>query len=124
MACVLTHNWGWPRRRGDQDLQTCIDCGAERLAPIQFGEAGPGLRVGASGFQFAIRVLIHRRRAASAQPRAAKQCDQERALAEAVDRVGAECAEAAARVFDVIDRSPLLPQTPAVPHSRCITDAP
>ncbi len=41
MACLLTHNWGWPRRRGDQDLQTCIHCGAQRLAPIQFGKALP-----------------------------------------------------------------------------------
>lgn len=30
------HNWGWPRRRGDQHIQVCLTCGSEREALVQF----------------------------------------------------------------------------------------
>lgn len=33
----LIHNWGWPRRRGGKDMQTCLDCGAERESRVKFG---------------------------------------------------------------------------------------
>ncbi len=36
MACLLQHNWGWPRRRGDRHMQVCIECGAERESRVQF----------------------------------------------------------------------------------------
>ncbi len=36
MACLLHHNWGWPRRRGDRHMQVCIECGAERESRVQF----------------------------------------------------------------------------------------
>jgi hypothetical protein len=42
MACWLnSHEWGWPRRRGDVDTQVCVRCGASRAARIQFGARCP-----------------------------------------------------------------------------------
>lgn len=38
MACLFEHNWGWPRRRGDKDMQVCLDCGSERESSVLFGE--------------------------------------------------------------------------------------
>lgn len=42
MACMLSHEWGWPRKRGDKDVQVCIQCGRERISAIQF--EGPRYR--------------------------------------------------------------------------------
>lgn len=37
MACLFQrHNWGWPRRRGERNIQVCITCGSEREALVQF----------------------------------------------------------------------------------------
>jgi hypothetical protein len=37
MACWFQdHEWGWPRRRGGEDIQGCVKCGAEQASPIQF----------------------------------------------------------------------------------------
>ncbi len=36
MSCFFDHNWGWPRRRGDKDIQTCRSCGAERESKVRF----------------------------------------------------------------------------------------
>jgi hypothetical protein len=36
MACVFRHNWGWPRRRGDRHIQSCLICGVERESRVQF----------------------------------------------------------------------------------------
>jgi hypothetical protein len=35
------HNWGWPRRRSDCDVQVCVRCGASRVSVIQFAGAQP-----------------------------------------------------------------------------------
>ncbi len=45
MACLVGHDWGWPRKRGERDFQTCSRCGAERLARVQFAKSLSGLRV-------------------------------------------------------------------------------
>ena len=42
MTCLIDHNWGWPRRRGAKDMQTCRDCGTEREALVRFD--GPRYR--------------------------------------------------------------------------------
>lgn len=37
MACLFgRHKWGWPRRRGDHNIQVCITCGSEREALVKF----------------------------------------------------------------------------------------
>ncbi len=36
MACMLFHDWGWPRRRGEKDIQVCVRCGSERESRIPF----------------------------------------------------------------------------------------
>jgi hypothetical protein len=36
MINLCAHNWSWPRRRGDRDVQTCVACGVTRLSSIQF----------------------------------------------------------------------------------------
>lgn len=36
MSCLLTHDWGWPRRRQGRDVQVCTICGREKLARVQF----------------------------------------------------------------------------------------
>ncbi len=46
MACGFSHDWGWPRRRGDLDLQVCSRCGVERPSPIQFVSKPVPPRVG------------------------------------------------------------------------------
>ena len=28
--------FGWPRRIGDTDVQTCVKCGCKRVSPLQF----------------------------------------------------------------------------------------
>jgi len=38
MACLFRHNWGWPRRRGNRNVQTCLICGIERESRVQFDE--------------------------------------------------------------------------------------
>ncbi len=40
LGCVI-HNWGWPRKRGDRDMQVCARCGQERESKVQFD--GPRL---------------------------------------------------------------------------------
>ncbi len=42
MACLFEHNWGWPRRRGNRDMQVCLDCGVERESRVRFD--GPRYR--------------------------------------------------------------------------------
>lgn len=39
MTIFHIHTWGWPRRRGDRDVQVCTQCGAERDSEIQFATA-------------------------------------------------------------------------------------
>jgi len=41
MTIFHIHTWGWPRRRGDRDVQVCTKCGAERDSEIQFAVSGP-----------------------------------------------------------------------------------
>ncbi len=36
MACIFDHDWGWPRRRGDKDVQVCARCGTERESRVRF----------------------------------------------------------------------------------------
>lgn len=36
MKCLFAHNWGWPRRRGSNDVQVCLDCGLERQSKVSF----------------------------------------------------------------------------------------
>lgn len=36
MGCLFGHNWGWPRKRGDQHTQVCVVCGAERVSKVAF----------------------------------------------------------------------------------------
>lgn len=36
MACFFEHNWGWPRKRGDKQVQTCTVCGCSRESKVQF----------------------------------------------------------------------------------------
>ncbi len=42
MACLIEHNWGWPRRRGGKDVQVCVSCGTERESLVRFD--GPRYR--------------------------------------------------------------------------------
>jgi hypothetical protein len=35
-GCFFEHNWGWPRKRGDKQIQTCTVCGCSRESKIQF----------------------------------------------------------------------------------------
>ena len=37
MKCLFEHHWGWPRRRGDKDMQVCLECGCERESKVRFG---------------------------------------------------------------------------------------
>ncbi len=37
MKCFFEHNWGWPRKRGNKDVQVCLHCGAERESKVDFG---------------------------------------------------------------------------------------
>ncbi len=58
MACFFDHNWGWPRRRGEKDIQVCLDCGTERESKVHFdgpryyrtqnGTGEPRLRIAVS----------------------------------------------------------------------------
>jgi hypothetical protein len=58
MACFFDHNWGWPRKRGDKDIQVCLSCGTERESKVHFdgpryhrtqtGAGEPRLRVASS----------------------------------------------------------------------------
>jgi hypothetical protein len=41
-----SHDWGWPRRRGDRDVQVCTQCGAERESSIQFMGSVPKILAG------------------------------------------------------------------------------
>ncbi len=36
MTCLFDHNWSWPRRRGEKDVQFCPNCGAERESKVRF----------------------------------------------------------------------------------------
>jgi hypothetical protein len=36
--CLLSHRWGWPRRRGDKDVQTCVRCGLQRESLVNFDQ--------------------------------------------------------------------------------------
>lgn len=36
MSCLFEHNWGWPRKRGNKDIQVCLSCGAERESRVLF----------------------------------------------------------------------------------------
>jgi len=36
MKCLFDHNWGWPRKRGDKDMQVCLNCGLERQSKVHF----------------------------------------------------------------------------------------
>ncbi len=47
MACFFEHNWGWPRRRGNKDIQVCLVCGSERESKVRFD--GPHYRQTQSG---------------------------------------------------------------------------
>jgi len=42
MKCLFEHNWSWPRKRGQKDIQVCLDCGSEREAKVRFD--GPRYR--------------------------------------------------------------------------------
>lgn len=42
MTIFHIHTWGWPRRRGDRDVQVCTKCGAERDSKIQFPVSAAG----------------------------------------------------------------------------------
>ncbi len=35
MGCFF-HHWGWPRKRGDKQIQTCTVCGCSRESKVQF----------------------------------------------------------------------------------------
>jgi hypothetical protein len=48
MTCFFDHNWGWPRKRGDKDIQVCLDCGRERESKVHFD--GPRYRRTQNGF--------------------------------------------------------------------------
>lgn len=37
MKCLFEHQWGWPRRRGERDMQVCLNCGSERESKVRFG---------------------------------------------------------------------------------------
>jgi hypothetical protein len=39
------HDWGWPRRRDERDVQVCTKCGAERESEIQFAGSQAGQHV-------------------------------------------------------------------------------
>jgi len=45
----LRHVWGWPRRHGAVDVQTCNVCGARRRALEQFGAPLVKYSAGVSG---------------------------------------------------------------------------
>lgn len=36
MKCFFRHDWGWPRKRGDMDIQVCLSCGLERESRVRF----------------------------------------------------------------------------------------
>ncbi len=36
MRCLFDHKWGWPRKRGNKDIQVCLNCGAERESKVRF----------------------------------------------------------------------------------------
>ena len=36
MKCLFDHNWSWPRKRGDKDMQVCLSCGLERESKVHF----------------------------------------------------------------------------------------
>ncbi|MGE5648034.1 MAG: hypothetical protein ACM336_19840 [Acidobacteriota bacterium] len=36
MKCLFNHNWSWPRKRGNKDMQVCLDCGMERESKVSF----------------------------------------------------------------------------------------
>jgi hypothetical protein len=36
MKCLFEHNWGWPRKRGERNIQVCLDCGSERESRVRF----------------------------------------------------------------------------------------
>ena len=36
MHCLFDHDWSWPRRRGERDVQRCRYCGAERESKVRF----------------------------------------------------------------------------------------
>jgi hypothetical protein len=36
MKCLFEHRWGWPRRRGNRDMQVCLNCGCERESKVRF----------------------------------------------------------------------------------------
>ncbi len=42
MACFFDHNWSWPRKRGNKDIQVCLNCGTERESKVRFD--GPRYR--------------------------------------------------------------------------------
>lgn len=42
MTCLFEHNWSWPRKRGQKDIQVCLNCGTEREAKVRFD--GPRYR--------------------------------------------------------------------------------
>jgi hypothetical protein len=37
MKCLFDHDWSWPRKRGNKDVQVCLRCGSERESKVQFG---------------------------------------------------------------------------------------
>ncbi len=47
MTCLFSHSWGWPRKRGERDVQVCIRCGSERDSRVQFD--GPRYRMTQEG---------------------------------------------------------------------------
>ena len=57
MACMLTHNWAWPRRRGGKDIQICLVCGSERESKVRFD--GPHYRKTQEGHPSPARALLH-----------------------------------------------------------------
>jgi hypothetical protein len=36
IGCLFDHDWGWPRKRGDRHVQTCVTCGSERVSKVPF----------------------------------------------------------------------------------------
>ena len=64
MGCLL-HNWGWPRKRGDQDVQVCAKCGSERVSKIQFAGQRPAAEPVAAPEPLPSPVFVLRRRSAA-----------------------------------------------------------
>lgn len=59
MGCLFEHNWGWPRKRGDRHIQTCLNCGSERVSKVLFD--GPKYTKTQDALDLASKGLLARR---------------------------------------------------------------